>query len=92
MPIVKVIVDEVSACIEPDDRDVCGVYSCDVDPALDRSLWADAALDCFHCHIGIKCLDDFAVRVVDQSGAELFPVDEVDPYQLDGRAVFLGQV
>lgn len=51
--------------LSPDDDAVPGVYSVEVEEGLSDAEKACAALDVFHCHCAVDCLDDFVFHVFD---------------------------
>ncbi len=77
---------------EPEDEEVPGVYEVEVDAAAPEEEQFEGALDVFHEHIGIECLDDFNIHVMDAQGRSLIQGDDI---ALQGRhlahASFLGR-
>lgn len=87
-------INVVGTPTEEDDEEVPGVYLVHVDASLDKGLHASAALDCFHGEIGIECLDDFDIAVIDQEGFHVVEDGDYDSstLSLEGRAVFHGSI
>ncbi|WP_176331408.1 hypothetical protein [Burkholderia vietnamiensis] len=79
---LRINVRQVSPNPDPQDRDVEGIYA--VIFGVDDRQFSDAkrasmALDIFHAHQGIECLDDFEIEVIDEDGR----VIEQDPGHVD---------
>ncbi|WP_176331338.1 hypothetical protein [Burkholderia vietnamiensis] len=88
---LRINVRQVSPNPDPQDRDVEGIYA--VIFGVDDRQFSDAkrasmALDIFHAHQGIECLDDFEVEVIDEDGR----VIEQDPDHVDYSASDDGEV
>ncbi|MCA8228230.1 hypothetical protein [Burkholderia vietnamiensis] len=88
---LRINVRQVSPNPDPQDRDVEGIYA--VIFGVDDRQFPDAkrasmALDIFHAHQGIECLDDFEVEVIDEDGR----VIEQDPDHVDYSASDDGEV
>jgi hypothetical protein len=84
---VRQLVDE----LDPDDEAVAGVYAVTFnfdDAAMTPQRRASIALDIFHAHQGIECLDDFEIHVIDSSGG---PVAQDEAHE-DGSCADYGDV
>lgn len=77
---------------EADDEDVPGAYLVMVDSDLPEEDRPSAALDIFHEHIGIECLDDFTITAYDAEGNALSEKDQAEDYALGNRGEFCGVV
>lgn len=53
-----------SEVLDPDDDEVAGIYAVRVPAMLPEGVQVGLALDAFHESVGIACLDDFEIEVV----------------------------
>lgn len=77
---------------DEDDNGVEGIYEIGVSGHLAEGQGCEAALDQFHDHIGIGCLDDFRIRVLDGTGRDLDRLDEYENGELAGHAEYDGPI
>lgn len=90
MALIKIIVTPTTAALDPDDFEIEGEYLIEVDDSLSEELQPSAALDCFHEHVGIKCLDDFSIVVRDGKGRPRPESPSAESYTLGDRAQLIG--
>lgn len=62
--------------LEPDDEGVAGTYLVEVDEAAYPGAQTSCALDVFHDHIGISCLEDFSITVMNPRTFEIMEQDD----------------
>jgi hypothetical protein len=77
---------------DAEDAAVPGCYLVKVDDDLAEEDRATAALDIFHEHVAIGCLEDFAISAFDELGNSLAEKDEAASYTLGSRGEFCGAV
>lgn len=73
---------------EEEDAAVPGIYSAAVDADLSAEEKAEVALDHFHDHNGIGCLDDFDINVHLASGEMLPRMEAYQPNSLASRGEY----
>lgn len=80
-PVLRINVRQIADKLEsPDDQGLEGVYSVEFTTevvALSMQKRASIALDIFHAHQAIDCLEDFEIQVIDDAG---MAIDEDDSH------------
>lgn len=89
--LITIAVTLVAGAPCPDDEGVAGWYQVAMPASVPAADRADLALDCFHDHVGIACLDDFEILPLDAAG-QVLETREVPRQDLVGVADFLGPV
>ncbi len=93
MPFVTVTVRALidSDALSPEDVDVAGSYGVFVRAGVDRRDMASVALDVFHKSIGIDCLDDFEITVLDAKKRPLWEPDGAESGEREHLGEFWGR-
>ncbi len=82
---LQIYVKQINEVLQDEeDQEVAGVYECEV-PGGPLGIQVGQALDSFHTHIGIGCLDDFQITVRDpETHAILEQDDNYEDYSFKG--------
>lgn len=62
----------------PDDLYALGTFRVEVPVGLERGVAAAAALGAFHSTVPIKRIFDFEFEVIDESGTQIEPDEDID--------------
>ncbi|MDA8190572.1 MAG: hypothetical protein M0Z68_03610 [Gammaproteobacteria bacterium] len=84
MRTLHIYVKQISTVLDDEeDEGVAGAYECEV-PDGPEGIQVGQALDTFHTHIGIGCLDDFDITVRDpETHAILEQDDDYEDYSYE---------